>query len=452
MRQKYRRKIDQYQDVIAQLYPELFIKEKPDSKGPMCRTVTFQVTDACNLACTYCYQCNKGTRRMSFETAKKFIDLLLSGEKGFADYVNPTISPAIIIEFIGGEPFLEIDLIDQICDYFISECIRLDHPWLTMHMFSICSNGILYFSPKVQDFLAKHHNQLSFSITIDGNKELHDACRIFPDGRPSYDIAVAGAKDWMSKGYYMGSKITIAPGNLQYLYQAIMHMIDLGYNEINANCVFEKGWELHHATEFYWELKKIANFLLEKDAVDTIFVSLFDEDMFLPMEETDNDNWCGGTGMMLASDPDGNLYPCLRYMESSVGTQIKPLRIGNIDEGLGQNTEYCDTIKCLNCITRRSQSTDECFYCPIAKGCAWCSAYNYQECGSANKRATYICEMHKARALANAYLWGEWYKKCDPDKHAELYVPAEWALKIIPEEEWNLLVNHSNIDYKNGGE
>jgi len=222
-----RRELEQYQDRIARLYPELR-KEDDDgnlSSKTLSRTITFQVTDACNLACSYCYQINKGKRKMTFETAKKFIDLLLSGDKGMKSYVSPEFSPAIIIEFIGGEPFLEIELIDKICDYFFHECIRLDHPWATMHMFSICSNGVLYSDPRVQKFLTKHKDNVSFSITIDGNKELHDSCRVFPDGRPSYDIAVAGAMDWMRKGYYMGSKITIAPGNLEYLYTIFYNVV-----------------------------------------------------------------------------------------------------------------------------------------------------------------------------------------------------------------------------------
>lgn len=62
-------------------------------------------------------------------------------------------------------------------------------------MFSICSNGVLYRDEKVQAFLRKWANRLSFSVTIDGNKELHDSCRVFPDGSPSYDIAVDAASD-----------------------------------------------------------------------------------------------------------------------------------------------------------------------------------------------------------------------------------------------------------------
>ena len=72
---------------------------------------------------------------MSFETAKKMVDLLLSGNKGVGDYINPQKSPGLIIDFIGGEPLLEIELIDQICSYTINRMIELNHPWLTRTMF-----------------------------------------------------------------------------------------------------------------------------------------------------------------------------------------------------------------------------------------------------------------------------------------------------------------------------
>jgi radical SAM protein with 4Fe4S-binding SPASM domain len=101
---------------------------------------------------------------------------------------------------------------------------------------------------------------------------------------------------------------------------------------------------------------------------------------------------------MLAADPDGVLYPCLRYMPSSIGDKQPILTCGHVDTGIEKNL-----LKEMQKITRRSQSSDECFYCPIAKGCSWCTAYNYEVHGTINKRATFICPMHKARALANVY-------------------------------------------------
>ena len=87
----------------------------------------------------------------------------------------------------------------------------------------------------------------------------------------------------------------------------------------------------------------------------------------------------------------------------------------------------------MKCITRRSQSSDECFNCPIAAGCGWCSAYNYEYYGTPNMRTTFTCCMHKARSLANAYYL---YKKYG---HSIIHCPKEWAVPIIGENEYDRL-------------
>ena len=80
------RKGMQFTDTIAHLYPELTERAKDAGyKRPLTQSLTFQVTDDCNLACTYCYQTCKGKRRMSFETAKKAVDMLLTGDKGMSE-------------------------------------------------------------------------------------------------------------------------------------------------------------------------------------------------------------------------------------------------------------------------------------------------------------------------------------------------------------------------------
>lgn len=54
-------------------YPEyirrLFYDEKIDSMG-LCRGITFQVTNQCNLRCSYCYEHNKCSGSMNIYTAK----------------------------------------------------------------------------------------------------------------------------------------------------------------------------------------------------------------------------------------------------------------------------------------------------------------------------------------------------------------------------------------------
>ena len=428
-----RKRTEQFQDMVRRLYPEY-----TPAKGMATMEVTFQVTNACSLACTYCYQIEKGTQVIPFETAKDFINNLFADK--YKGYISEEEKPFIVLDFIGGEPFLQPKLIERICDYFVDKAIEEQSGWAEHFMISVCTNGVHWFEPDVQHFLNKYRPKLSISVTIDGNKELHDACRIFPDGRPSYDLAVAAAKDWMDRGGYMGSKITIAPGNIEFMDKAILHMLDLGYDEIHANCVYEKGWTIEHAKMFYKKLKYIADYFLENNLVQIVDLALFTENLGKPKAEDELETWCGGVGnAMLAIDPDGKLYPCLRYMKSSLGDDQPPLSIGDVWTGIGKTPEDAKWIKCLGCITRRSESTDECFYCPIAEGCAECSAYNYQINGTPDSRCTYICDMHKARTLANSYYWNTFYRKTNRPQRLPVMCPDEWALEIIDKEELNML-------------
>ena len=149
------------------------------------KNITFIVTKDCQLACKYCYLVGKNAKeRLSWEVAKKAIDYILKYETDFPQ-------ESVTWDFIGGEPFLEIDLIDKICDYIKIEMYRLSHHWFNSFRFNFSTNGINYDSPKVQEFIKKNHQHLSIGITIDGTREKHDLNRI-------WKILLSG-KTFMSK-------------------------------------------------------------------------------------------------------------------------------------------------------------------------------------------------------------------------------------------------------------
>lgn len=425
-----------YQDMLARLYPP----ETPEELSINCsaaKDITFQVTDACNMACSYCYQHNKGHHSMSFEVAKKFIDMLLDADERTNTYITSTECTGAIINFIGGEPWLEIELIDQISDYFIGELFRRKHPWAIRFVFNVSSNGLLHFDPRVQSYIKKHMRRFAYNISIDGNQDLHDACRVDLNGNGTYERAIAGVKDYRETfGGVMGSKMTIAPGNVNKVFEAVSYMIENSkYNLVHLNCVYEEGWTTEHATVLYRELCKLTDWLEEKGLLDVINLSIFSENCGKPLDEKDDRNWCGGTGLMLAVDWRGDIYPCLRYMESSLSGKVPPFIIGNVDVGINRKKEHCDRIDCLSCITRKTQSTDECWNCPIATGCGWCSGYNYECFGTPNKRAIFICCMHKARSLANFYYWRK------KNVEFQFHCPKEWAVEIIGEDEYKKLIS-----------
>lgn len=401
------------------------------------RNITFQITDDCNLCCSYCYQHNKGHHKMPFEVAKKLIDGILTNDKSINNYVKSENAIGIVLEFIGGEPFLEVDLIDKIIDYFIEKCIILHHPWIDRFRVSICSNGVLYFTPKVQEFIKKHQTHLSFTISIDGNKTLHDACRVFPDGTGSYDLAIKAAKHY--RKYYdaiLSSKMTLSPDNINFVFPALVNLWENDYNFIYCNCIYEKGWTIEHAKILYNELKKVADYLLNNHLERIKGTSILNLDLSQQKNISDK-NFCGGDGNMLAVDYKGDLYPCLRYMESSIGQNQSPYIIGNVNDGIGYNQQTKDMIAGLD-VTYKSQSPQECLDCPVSSECGWCSALNYQEFGTINKRTTYTCLMHKVRALANYY-----YQNKMGGNYPFL-INKQDAIDIIGEDETNYLMELAN--------
>ena len=397
--------------------------------------VTLQVTDDCCCNCSYCYQINKGKNYMSKSTAKNIANLLFKMNTNTSGIINnKTIG--FIFDFIGGEPFLNIDTISFFCDYFMEICLKTNNTWINTWRSNITSNGTYYFEPKVQDFLEKYKYYNFLTITLDGPKNIHNQCRKYLNGIGQFDDAYKAFKHAQEHFLCNSTKITISPENLLNINTIIDFFIDEGISQISANVIFEHQWTYEESSIFYKELKKMADTLLK---YPNIYCSLFEENFFHQLSKDNVETWCGGTGKMLAFDPTGICYPCLRYMESSLKNDQIPLIIGNCTNGIYNTKETQQIYTSLCSVNRKSQSTEECFNCPIAAGCAYCSAWNYQLYGTTNSRCTYICNMHKARSLANVYYWNNYYKQNHINRTFKMYLPKEETLKIISKKEYDLL-------------
>ena len=200
------------------------------------KTLVFQVTDSCNLACSYCYQINKHKNFMSFDVAKKMIDYIFDNRENPNSYFWEGTTGGLEFHFIGGEPLLNFSLIKEIILYIEKRMLEIfNHPWFMFHKYLIDSNGVKYFEPEVQDFISKCPYLIDVAITLDGDKELHDSCRLFPDGTGSWDIAKEAAL--YNQKYYnkQNTKITLSPFNVNFTSKAILNMIDLGFKEVYKN-------------------------------------------------------------------------------------------------------------------------------------------------------------------------------------------------------------------------
>lgn len=363
--------------------------------GGIAKTITFIVTKDCQLKCSYCYLIGKNTKeRMSIHVAKKAVNYFLENRTLF--YEN-----SVIFEFIGGEPFIEIELIDQICDYLKEKMFELNHPWFNSYRFSFSTNGLMYDDERVQKFIKKNITHLSIGITIDGTKEKHDLNRVFPNGKGSYHDVVRNIPLWLEQFPGAGTKVTVGSDDLPFVSNSVLHLYSLGISEVNINVVFENVWKEGDDLLFEEQLKALAEEIINNGYYNDFTCSFFSEHIGKPLDSTlDNKNWCGA-GKMLSIDADGNFYPCTRFAGYSLRVK-KPIIIGDINDGINSNK-----LRPFLTLNRSTQSNEECINCKVASGCAWCQGENYDAADTSTiyQRATAICLMHKARVRANNYYW-----------------------------------------------
>ena len=134
------------------------------------KTVTFEVTQRCNLRCKYCingemynHDENDYTENLSFGKAKAVIDFLIDKIQG-----GSSVKSKITFGFYGGEPLLQIDLIKEIVEY-----INKNVSPITPIDFTMTTNGLLL--KEHIDFIV--NNNFLLLVSFDGNRK-HSEYRI----------------------------------------------------------------------------------------------------------------------------------------------------------------------------------------------------------------------------------------------------------------------------------
>ncbi|MEO3947779.1 radical SAM peptide maturase, CXXX-repeat target family [Gorillibacterium sp. CAU 1737] len=379
---------------------DLSLTRTPEWGGGNTQSIDFIVTEDCNLRCKYCYICHKKADKvMSFEVAKTFIDYLFSD--------TFTKEPGVILGFIGGEPFLEVELIDQIMDYYKMKAYDSGHEWWWNYRISITTNGVNYASPEVQRFIQKNQDKLSITITIDGTREKHDMQRVFPNGSGSYDIIEQNMPLYLSQ-FSGTTKVTFAHSDLPLLKDSILHLWNIGIKDVSANVVFEDVWHDGDDVIFESQLKELADCIIEQELYVDNYVTLFDDMIGKPLAAEQLNRPVCGAGRMVALGPTGKIYPCLRYKDYSLESDKEEITIGDVERGID-----FDKVIRFRVSTYPMQCDEECLHCEIALGCMFCQGQSYDSADTPTnfQRSKAICKMHKARVRANNYYFNRLYNE-----------------------------------------
>lgn len=210
------------------------------------------ITLRCNCLCKYCHASSVDFSNkkydMTWDTAKKTIDMIFQ-----------TPSKDIKIEYQGGEPLLNWDVLKQSVLYaeFLNKIAKKKLG------FVICTN-LMDITDEQINFCKKHNIEISTSL--DGIKELHDCnrqSRIYPS---SYDEFIKNSSRVRKVLGENGDSplLTITKSNLHRLREVIDEYVRLGYKTIflralnpYGNAITNKD-DISYSTEEFVEAYKDA--------------------------------------------------------------------------------------------------------------------------------------------------------------------------------------------------
>lgn len=134
--------------------------------------LTIAPTMNCNFRCPYCYEKSSlQNKRMNKAVQEKVISFI----EGWSDFIHN-----LSIDWYGGEPLLEIDLIRKLSKQFMAICKDKGIEYNS----NMVTNGY-NLTPEI----AKELNELKVTnvqVTIDGPEDIHNARRILADGQGSF--------------------------------------------------------------------------------------------------------------------------------------------------------------------------------------------------------------------------------------------------------------------------
>lgn len=368
--------------------------------------ITFNTTEACNLACKYCFEVNKKPKNLSLESAKRFIDIILSDDDciGVKGTKNEWITQqGLVMDFIGGDALMNPKLVDDILSYFQVKATLMNHRWKHNWRASISTNGTLFSRQDVREFILKYKDNLSLGVSIDGCPTIHDLNRIYPDGHGSMKDILENWQWYLSVFGENGrtTKATCNKESIPYLFESLKFMHEtMGIKYINQNFIFEDmSLSNEDIEELDHQMSLCVDYVLEHN--NDLYWRMIDKDFCKALGMAEPEKGFCGSGCMPALGIDGNIYPCFRFLPHTICNGKSPYVVGDVDNGLQNKKVFAD----IRNMTRDRISPEKCKSCEIESVCPYCIGGCLAEYGEP-KRQTYICEVIKLQ-----HKWAKEYWK-----------------------------------------
>lgn len=334
-------------ETYMNVYDTFYKENKIDLNEPTLENVSaakIHVSNTCNLCCKYCYA-NEGNYNGA--------DAIMDNDQALkiCKFIKKNIPYIKTISFFGGEPFLAYDAIETICKEFEDSNIN----------FNTQTNGTIY-NDKISDLLKKY--KIRTTVSIDGQKGIHDENRIDSCGNGTYDTIIDNLEKFSHDGYKFTSiqgTYTKNSQNSHSLYDVAKHLHNTTKIKfIKLEDVFTDDPELKVSSknEIKNNIKNLSDFVEEGFILDNEILRFLRA--FFTKDIHADKSFCEAGKDVISIDHKGDIWPCQLF-------------INNHDYHMGSIDDHEKSKYVLNSLNNLKFSKfDECFSCIARCFCTIC--------------------------------------------------------------------------------
>jgi len=312
--------------LVQGIVPSDVVKAPPPPGPPKdfpLQALVLNITNQCNLACTYCYEFGADKiatpqgkpKYMTLDTAKASVDFLLkeaAGRKG------------VHITFFGGETLMNFRLLQEVVGYATA---KGDAQGCKVG-FSLTTNATL-LTDEIIAFLSE--NAIGVTVSMDGPPDLQNKRRVYKSGKGSYEVIEPRLRKLIAghKTRAITARVTLTDGVTDVI-RIFRHLKeDLGFHEVGFAPVTDAGRRDYSLDEdgmvsVLDQFHELADEWLEYALRGKMHgFSNVSETIGELIQGTNKSHPCGAGIGLLGVSPSGDLSPCHRFTDAdthSLGT------------------------------------------------------------------------------------------------------------------------------------
>lgn len=369
--------------------------------------LTLFVNHRCNLRCRYCYTGRKFDRPMPARTMRRAIDF----------GVDSARKKYILVSFFGGEPTLELDLVEQAMAYARGRAARAG----LRPFFAIATNGTVVNARLLR---LLRDNDVNVQVSYEGCPEAQDATRRFRNGRSSAARVEAGLKRLLGEGFDVRVISVVDPDNARFMARGFDRLMDLGVRRIHLSPNYTAAWDDDACDGFEHALGELGErYMARFRAHQDVRLDPLNGKVVTHLAEGYKEkNLCQFGQQELAVAPSGNLYPCDRLVCEDDNPDIQ---IGDVVTGL-------DTARRDAMVQAKNRPDDECSGCELQRRCMhWCGCANYETTGDVATVSPVVCWFERCWIAEADRVANTLFAERNPTFVRRFYVP-EMELPAAP--------------------